>query len=81
MDLNSLEMEFDTIVPSEIGNDTSFYLSSFFTGYINFYELPKGNNYGGVAVFIKQQLKLSERYDLKLTKNVSVLNVILRVCG
>ena len=38
--LNNLEIEFDIIVLSEIWNDASFYLSSFLTGYIYFYELP-----------------------------------------
>ena len=61
-------MEFDIIILSEIGNDASFYLSSFLTDYNYFYELPNDNNYGGVAVFIKQELKVSERSDLKLAK-------------
>ena len=48
--LNSLGMDFDIIVLSEIGTDASFYLSSFLSEYTCVYELPDGNNYGGVAV-------------------------------
>ena len=48
--LNSLGMDFDIIVLSEIGSDASFYLSSFLSEYTCVYELPDGNNYGGVAV-------------------------------
>ena len=39
-----------------------------------FYELPKENNYGGVAVFVKSNLHPLEKPDLKMTKQCSCSN-------
>ena len=64
----SLGMDFDIIVLSEIGSDASCYLASILTEYTYVHELPKDNDYGGVAIFIKQELRVSERDDLRLIK-------------
>ena len=66
--LKSLGMDFHIIVFSEIGSETSCYLASILTEYTYVYELPKDNGYGGVAIFIKQELNVSERDDLTLIK-------------
>ena len=49
-------------------SDASFYLSSFRSEYTCVYELPDGNNYGGVAVYVNPELSVTERDDLKLVK-------------
>ena len=69
--LNSLGMDFDIIVLSEIGSDAPFYFSSIFNDYTCVYELPDGNNYGGVAVYVNPELSVSERDDLKIVKTCS----------
>ena len=66
--LKSLQHDFDIIVLSEIGSDASFYLSTILHDYNCLYELPKENNYGGVAIYVRQELSVSERSDLKLNK-------------
>ena len=66
--LNSLGMDFDIIVLSEIGSDAAFYFSSILSDYTCVYELPDGNNYGGVAVYVNPELSVSERDDLKIVK-------------
>ena len=66
--LKSLQHDFDIIVLSEIGSDASFYLSTTLHDYNCLYELPKENNYGGDAIYVRQELSVSERSDLKLNK-------------
>ena len=66
--LKSLQHDFDFIVLSENGSDASFYLSTILHDYNCLYELPKENNYGGVAIYVRQELSVSERSDLKLNK-------------
>ena len=66
--LKSLVHEFDIIVLSEIGGDASHYLSSILNYYDYVYELPHGNNYGGIVIYSKRGLHSSERNDLRLQK-------------
>ena len=66
--LKSLQNDFDVIVLSEIGSDASFYFLSILREYACVYELPKGNTYGGMALYVNQKLKVTEREDLKLLK-------------
>ena len=66
--LKSLENDYDVIVLSEIGSDASPYFSSILNEYTCMYELPNGNDYGGVAIYVNHDLKVSERDDLKLLK-------------
>ena len=66
--LNSLEMDFDIIIFSEVGSDAAFNFSSILSDYTCVYELPDGNNYGGVAVYVNPEPSVSERDDLKIVK-------------
>ena len=66
--LKSLVHEFDIIVRSEIGGNASHYLSSILNNYDYVYELPQGNNYGGIAIYSKRGLHTSERNNLRLQK-------------
>ena len=63
--LKSLGNDFDVIVLGGIGSDASPYFSSILSEYICMYELPNGNNYGGVAIYVNHDLKVSDRDDLK----------------
>ena len=66
--LRSLENDFDVIVLSEIGSDASPYFSSILSEYTCMYELPNGNTYRGVVIYVNHDLKVSKRDDLKLLK-------------
>ena len=61
-------MDFDIIILSEIGSDADFYFSSILSDYTCVYELPDGNNYGDVAVYVNPELSVSERDDSKIVK-------------
>ena len=64
--LKILQNDFDVIVLSEIGSDASFNCSPILREYACVYELPKCNTYGGMALYVNQRLKVTEREDVKL---------------
>ena len=66
--LKSLENDFDVIVLSEIGSDAPPYFSSILSDYTSVYKLPDRNDYGGVVIYVNQNLKVCERDDLRLSK-------------
>ena len=67
--LKSLDDEPDIIILSEIGKDGYRYLKSTFPNYQFEYDLPKNNNYGGVAILALNQIyDITINPDLKLVK-------------
>ena len=62
-----MNIDIDIKVLSEIMSDTSFYLTSILNEYIYVHELYKDN---WRYCFIKQELKLPERIDLKFNQNM-----------
>ena len=59
--LSMLKLEFDIIVLTEVGKDSEKFIESSFPDYEPFYDLPKSNDYGGVAVFVKSDLNVTKR--------------------
>ena len=66
--LNSLDNDVDIILLSEIGRDGSRYLDSVFPNYDSEFDLPKNNNYGGVAILAKRCFNMTLKSEMKLVK-------------
>ena len=74
--LSLLDMTFDIIILTEVGKNSNTFLDSIFhnQGYLPFYDLPVSNDYGGVAIFIKNELNPVEMVDLKVKKSCKCSN-------
>ena len=66
--LDSLDNDVDIIMLSEIGKEGYRYLESLFPNYDHEFDLPKNNNYGGVAIMAKKYLSMSIKSDMQLLK-------------
>ena len=66
--LNSLEVDVDILLLSEIGREGHRYLKSVFPDYEYEIDLPQNNSYGGVAIVAKNNLDIKLRNDLQLIK-------------
>lgn len=72
--MSCLNIKFDIIILTEIGIDACHYISSIFKEYSCTHALPIDNDYGGVAVFIRNEeldSLVTEREDLKINKSCS----------
>ena len=67
--LSCINLKFDVIILTEVGKDSSCYIENLFDEYISGYDLPKNNDYGGVAILVKNKLSPSIRNDLKMKKS------------
>ena len=67
--LSCLNMKFDVIILTEVGKDSGCYIDNIFKNYKTVYDLPQINNYGGVAILVKNTLSPIERTDIKLDKS------------
>ena len=66
--LDSLENELDVIMLSEIGKEGYRYLETLFPNYDYEFDIPKHNNYGGVAILSKKCLNMKIKSDMQLVK-------------
>ena len=66
--LSTLTLSFDIIILTEIGNDANHHINEhFLPDFKCFYSLPKGNKYGGTAIFIKNSIgPVTLRPDLSI---------------
>ena len=68
--LSVIDLKFDIVILSEIGDDGNNYINDNFFPDYNFYmDLPNNNKYGGVAIMIKRDYgSVTQRDDLKIPK-------------
>ena len=68
--LSVIDLKFDIVILSEIGDDGNNYINDNYFRDYNFYmDLPNNNKYGGVAIMIKRDYgSVTQRDDLKLPK-------------
>ena len=64
--LQVLNNKFDCICLSEIWNYNLEFYNNILPGYTAYFDKVQDSNIGGVAVFVKSSLKVSEREDLKI---------------
>ena len=74
--LSVLDMEFDVIILTEVGKSSEKFIATIFhsQGYLPFHDLPISNDYGGVAIFIKNELNPVELPELKIKKSCQCSN-------
>ena len=74
--LSILNLEFDVIILTEVGKGCEKFIESLLTSkdYSPFYDLPLVNDYGGVAVFIKNELCPIEVRDFKMKNSCKCSN-------
>ena len=72
--LSLLHMKFDVIVLTEVGIGSEGFIENLFVGYSEFFELPKSNSYGGVAVFVKSNLNPTEIENVKMSNSCNCSN-------
>ena len=70
--LKLLDLKFDCICLSEVWSTNLNSYKSIFQDYIVIFAEPIKNNVGGVAMFIKNSYKISERKDLKIACSTKV---------
>ena len=71
-------MKFDCICLSEIWNYSLEFYRNILKNYVSYFEPPKGTNNGGVAIFIKRDLKVSNKtcdYLIESSETVKVENL------
>ncbi len=76
--LNCLDLEFDIIGLIEVGTINVENRASFLNEKYHFkFELPVGNLFGGVGLFINRKYDISERADLKInrTRDMEIENI------
>ena len=67
--LSCLKHQFDVIILTEIGIDAFHYMSQTFENCMQFFQLPKLNEYGGVGIFVRDShYEVVEREDLCVEK-------------
>ena len=68
--LSVIDLKFDIVILSEIGDDGNNYINDNYFPDYNFYmDLPNNNKYGGVAIMIKRDYgSVTQRDDLKILK-------------
>ena len=70
--LQLLDLKFDCICLSEVWSTNLNSYKSIFQDYIMIFVEPVNNNVGGVAMFIENNYKISERKDLKIAYSTKV---------
>ena len=76
--LSLLNMQFDCICLSEVWNYNVDFYKNIFPSYRGYFEKAIDSNIGGVAIFIKNELKVSNRaknFNIEFSKNVRVENI------
>ena len=66
--LSMLNISFDVIILTEVGRFSERYITTLFTDYEAFYDLPSENDYGGVAIFVYEKLEAKEIYKISHKK-------------
>ena len=66
--LGNINLNFDVIILTEVGKNAEPFIQSLFNDYTPFHDLPKINNYGGVAIYVKNILKPIDKPELKITR-------------
>ena len=69
--LSCLDVLFDVIVLSEIGDDAGNFVSSILKSHTCSFVLPANNKYGGVAIYVNSEHGVVERSDLNIDKSCS----------
>ena len=70
--LSMLDTKFDVICLSEIWSYNLEFYKAIFPGYIAHFQSPTDTHVGGVALFIKNENKTTERKDLKIVNSDAV---------
>ena len=73
-----LNMKFDRICLSKVWNYNLEFYRNIFQNYVSYFEPPKGTNIGGVAIFIKRDLKVNNKardYLIESSETVKVENL------
>ena len=78
--LSLIDLKFDIVILSEIGDDGNNYINDNYFPDYNFYmDLPNSNKYGGVAILIKRDYgSVTQRDDLRLP---NATNALTRISG
>ena len=76
--LSTLNLEFDIIILTEVGDDAEHYINdNFLPNYDAFLDTPRGNKYGGTAILVKEGYgSATIRDDLKMTKSCTCPNCV-----
>ena len=78
-EIDSLNFQFDIIALTEAGINNSDRAANIFDNYNFYYHSPVDNKKGGVAVYVRSEIDVSERDDLTLLGNNRLDNIWLEV--